>query len=52
MNGAVTMSCEWDVVMRTRRSHVTRMTTGKPGCGYVNWLVMFEWVIRERGVVG
>ena len=24
-------------------SHVRRMVTCEPGCGCVNWLVMFEW---------
>ena len=43
VNGVVTTSCELDVVMRTRRSNVRRMITCEPGCGCVNWLVMFEW---------
>ena len=57
VNGVVTTSCERDVVMRTRLrlscvkgvicerggSHVKRIVTCEPGCGCVNWLVMFEW---------
>ena len=43
VNGVVTTSCEWDVVMRTRQSHVKGMITCEPGCGCVNWLVVFEW---------
>ena len=55
MNGVVTPSCERDVVMRARKScvkgvmcerggsHVKRMITCEPGCGCVNWSVMFEW---------
>ena len=44
--------CE-GVMYERSGSHVKRMITCKPGCGYVNWLVMFEWdVVRyERGVV-
>ena len=43
VNGVVTTSCERDVVMRTRRSHVKKMITYETGCGCVNWLVVFEW---------
>ena len=55
MNGAVTKSCEQNMVMCTRRScmkgvmcepgglHVNKMITCAPGCGCVNWLVMFVW---------
>ena len=55
VNGVITMSCERDVVMRTRRSyvkggmcvrggsHVKTMIPCEPGCGCENWLVMFEW---------
>ena len=43
VNGVVTTSCERDVVMRARRSHVKRMITCEPGCACVNWLVMFQW---------
>ena len=54
VNGVVTTSCEQYVVMRTiwscvkgvmcerGGSHVKRMITCEPGCGCVNWLVMFE----------
>ena len=45
----VVTSCERDVAMRTRRSHVKRMIPCEPGCGCVNWLVMFEWGHCERG---
>ena len=58
MNGVVTTSCKRDVVVRMYGhvlsvscvnqvvpccSHVRRMIKCEPGCGCVNWLVMFEW---------
>ena len=36
-------SCVKGVMCERSGSHVKRMITCKPGCGYVNWLVMFEW---------
>ena len=51
MNGMLTTSCERDVVMRTRRSHVKRMITCEPGCGCVNLLASLNGVMCERGVV-